>query len=512
MSELADSRRLAKNTIYLYIRTLVVMLITLYTSRVVLQVLGASDFGIYNVVGGIVIMFSFISGALATATQRFLSFALGKNDMKECQDIFCMSLITYYAIAVIIVILAELIGLPFMITQMNFPEDRWTAVHWVYQLSILSFCLTIIRTPYTASIIAYEKMTFYAYISIIENVLKLLVVFLLMVVGGDKLIIYAILMTAVIGITNIIYYLWCKYNFQTCTFRKFWDRQLFNKLFSFSGWSMFGSLANIGANQGVNIIFNIFSGVLVNAAMGIASQVQSAVSSCVSGFQTAISPQLVKLYAAGENEKMVKMINQSSRLSYFLTFIFAMPGIFYCAPILKLWLVNVPDYSVSFSQLMIVFLMIDSMSAPLWFSVQATGKISHYQMLMGFMISLNIPIAYILLWMDFSPNSVLLAKVILNGMIHIVRVFYLTKLMCFSAIEYIKCVLSRVLLVTIASIPVVYIFINKYDTLLWSILCLVYLMVQNLFLVYFCGLEKKERSFVNKKVKELLYKYYGKRT
>lgn len=501
MNEIADKKRLAKNTIYLYIRTLVVMLITLYTSRVVLQALGASDFGIYNVVGGVVIMFSFISGALATATQRFLSFALGKNDMKECQDIFCMSLITYYAIAVIIVILAELIGLPFMITQMNFPEDRWTAVHWVYQLSILSFCLTIIRTPYTASIIAYEKMTFYAYISIIENVLKLLVVFFLMTLNGDKLIIYSALMATVIGITNIIYYVWCKRQFSTCTFHRMWDKTLFRKLFSFSGWSMFGSLANIGANQGVNIIFNIFCGVLVNAAMGIASQVQSAVSSFVSGFQTAMTPQLVKLYAAGEIDEMVCMINKLSRLSYFLTFIFAMPALFYCAPILKIWLIEVPDYSVSFSQLMIIFLMIDSLSAPLWFSVQATGKIRFYQILMSFMICLNLPMAYLLLTMGYSPNIVMLAKVILNFIIHTIRIIYLSRLIAFSVVRYIKEVMFRIIMVTGISLPIVFLLVKVSDSVFFSLLVILYILIQNSILVYFFGLEPDEQIFVINRIK-----------
>lgn len=501
MSELADSRRLAKNTIYLYIRTLVVMLITLYTSRVVLQVLGASDFGIYNVVGGIVIMFSFISGALATATQRFLSFALGKNDMKECQDIFCMSLITYYAIAVIIVILAELIGLPFMITQMNFPEDRWTAVHWVYQLSIISFCFNIVRTPYTASIIAYEKMTFYAYISIIENVLKLLIVFLLMVTDGDKLIIYSILMAAVIGITNVIYYIWCKRQFTTCVFHKIWDKVLFKKLFSFSSWSMFGSLANVGANQGVNIIFNIFCGVLVNAAMGIASQVQSAISAFVSGFQTAMSPQLVKLYAAGEFVNLNVLIDRTSRLSYCLLFMFGMPAIIYCRPVLELWLGVVPEYAVQFSQLMIMFSLIESLSAPIFFSVQATGKIKYYQIIISVILLLNLPLTYLLLKLGYTPIECLASRVALQAVIHVWRVFYLNIIMTFEIRRYLFDVLARLFVVTASALPFTYYLLSFVEKK--SISFMVYTILFELFIilmVYLVGIKAEERQYVKAKV------------
>ena len=491
-----NNRRLAKNTIYLYIRTMVVMFITLYTSRVVLHTLGAADFGIYNVVGGVVVMFSFISGALATATQRFLNFALGQGDTKEVQRVFSISLLIYFYIAVFIVLLAEVIGLPFLITQMNFPDDRWLAVHWVYQLSILSFCLNIIRTPYTASIIAYEQMNFYAYISIIENLLKLLIVFMLVLFSGDKLIVYAVLMTAVIALTNIIYYLWCKNHFSTCTFSYYFEKSLFRKLFSFSGWSMLGSLTSVGANQGVNIVFNIFTGVLVNAAMGIAGQVQSAVSSFVGSFQTAMSPQLVKLGAAGEIDEMNTMINRTSRLSYCLIFLFGVPAIVFCKLLLSLWLVEVPEYAVEFSQLMIAMSMIEALSAPLWFSVQATGKIKHYQMIMSLMFFLNIPFAILLLKLGLSPVIVILARVIIQFSIHIVRSLYLGKVMTFSVKYYFKKVMLRCLAITILTIPLCIYIINHQSTILFDVFLLLLLMLQNLALIFLLGLEVREREAI----------------
>jgi len=504
MSEIANNKRLAKNTIYLYIRTLVVMLITLYTSRVVLQTLGAVDFGIYNVVGGIVVMFSFISGAMATATQRFMSYALGKGDNNEVQRIFSLSLLSYYVIAGVIIILAEIIGLPFLTTQMNFPDNRWTAVHWVYQLSILSFCINIIRTPYTASIIAYERMTFYAYISIIENVLKLVIVFMLTLFNDDKLIIYVILMTVVIAITNLIYYFWCRKNFQTCTYSYFWDKDMFRNLFSFSGWSMFGSLAAIGASQGVNIIFNIFTNVLVNAAMGIAGQVQSAINAFVNGFQTAMSPQIVKLYASGNIESMNVLINRASRLSFCLLFLFGLPAIIYNKLLLQVWLGEVPCFAVQFSQLMILFSMIESLSAPLFFSVQATGRIKYYQILISILLLFNLPIAYFLLKMGFSPVECLITKVIMQFLIHIARIIYLGKVMPFKISLYLKNVMGRSFLLILFALPSVFFLKNNIELTLINTFYFVLLLFQNFVLVFLIGFDQEERQFVIHKMAQWL--------
>ncbi len=503
---ISDGKTLAKNTIYLYFRTLVVMIITLYTSRVVLNTLGESDFGIYNVVGGLVVMFSFVSSAMSTATQRFLSYALGQNDFHKAQQLFSLSLVIYFFISIIIIVLAETIGLAFLITQMNFPADRWNAVHWVYQLSILSFCLNIIRTPYTASIIAYEKMSFYAYISIIENILKLVIVFLLTMFKFDMLILYAILTTVVIGITNIIYHLWCVKKMTTCSFSWFWNKDMFYELFGFSGWSMFGSLAVVGANQGVNIIFNIFAGVLINAAMGIASQVQAAIGSFISSFQTAMAPQIVKLYASGEVRKMISFVNKASRLSYFLVFLVGMPLIIYCQPILTLWLGDVPKYACVFSQLLIVVTMIDSLSAPLWFSVQATGKVKSYQLLMSFFLFLNLPFAYSLLRIGLSPTSVLIMRALLQFFVHISRAIYLGSIMDFSVSEYLQKTMLKVFAVTILSLPLSICLVSYSNSFLWIIFSIIILFVQNILIVFSVGLNKEEKLLIRNRV-QIFFKF-----
>ena len=392
-----NTRRIAKNTVMLYIRMLLIMAVTLYTSRVVLNVLGVEDFGIYNVVGGIVVMFSFLNGAMATSTQRFLSFSLGKNDQEQVARVFSMSMTTHISIALIVLLLAETFGLWIFYRYLNIPPERMGAAQWVYQLSVLTFCISIIRVPYNAGIIAYERMSFYAYISIVEVCLKLGMVILLQYLGSDKLILYALLMALTTGIVTFIYKLYCCKTFSVCRYHYFWDKHLYKELISFSGWSLFGSAANVGVQQGINILLNVFFGVVTNAALGIANQVSSAVSQLVGNFQTAFNPALVKSYASGDYSYFVRLIFQTSRFSYFLLFIIALP-LYLCMPfVLKVWLDIVPEYTVVFCRWMLVFVLIDAVSAPLWISVQAIGKIRSYQLLMSALIFLNIPLSWLLL-------------------------------------------------------------------------------------------------------------------
>ena len=409
-----NTRRIAKNTVMLYIRMLLIMAVTLYTSRVVLNVLGVEDFGIYNVVGGIVVMFSFLNGAMATSTQRFLSFSLGKNDQEQVARVFSMSMTTHISIALIVLLLAETFGLWIFYRYLNIPPERMGAAQWVYQLSVLTFCISIIRVPYNAGIIAYERMSFYAYISIVEVCLKLGMVILLQYLGSDKLILYALLMALTTGIVTFIYKLYCCKTFSVCRYHYFWDKHLYKELISFSGWSLFGSAANVGVQQGINILLNVFFGVVTNAALGIANQVSSAVSQLVGNFQTAFNPALVKSYASGDYSYFVRLIFQTSRFSYFLLFIIALP-LYLCMPfVLKVWLDIVPEYTVVFCRWMLVFVLIDAVSAPLWISVQAIGKIRSYQLLMSALIFLNIPLSWLLLRLGKDAEWVMQVRVGIN--------------------------------------------------------------------------------------------------
>ena len=374
-----NSKRIAKNTAMLYIRMLLIMAVTLYTSRVVLEVLGVEDFGIYNIVGGVVVLFSFINNAMATATQRFLNFELGRNDIKEVGRVFSMSMTAHISIALLVLLLAETIGLWFLLTQMNIPDGRMNAAVWCYQFSILTTCIQIIRVPYNACIIAYERMSFYAYISILEVILKLLIVFLLSIGGFDKLIFYSILMFLVTVAVCYAYKIVCNRNFNISRYSFFWDKILYKKLMSFSGWSLFGSAANVGAQQGSNILLNIFYGVALNTASGISNQVTHALYSFVSNFQMAFNPSLVKNYATQDYSILEKMILASSKFSFFLFFIVSIPLFLYTDFFLSIWLRDVPAYASEFTRLMILFLALDTLAAPFWITVQASGSIKKYQ-------------------------------------------------------------------------------------------------------------------------------------
>lgn len=496
MTSPQSNKRIAKNTLFLYIRTFVIMLISLYTSRVVLDTLGETDFGIYNLVGGIVVLFTFMNAAMSSATQRYLNYELGRNNTTETGRIFSMSLTVHFCIAAAVLILGETLGLWFVMTQLNLPPDRYDAAMWVYHFSLLGCCVNIIRIPYNACIIAYERMSFYAYASIIESVLRLGIVFFLLLTAHDKLIVYAILMFAVIAAVNVIYILYCLHHFATSRYKYFWDKALFGKLMNFSGWSMFGSMANAGVSQGVGILFNLFYGVVLNAALGIAHQIHAAISTFVSSFQTAFSPQIVKTYAAEEKTSFIDLICRTSRLSYCLVFIIA-PALIVCIrPVLHLWLTIVPEYTASFAVIFIVFCMIDALSGPLWISVQATGDIKRYQILMSALIFSNLPVMYLMLLVGISPEYVIAVRVAINLITHLVRIVYLKRHLDFPAMYYMKSVMLRVGIMTLTSLPLCIAARTYADTVTGAAIVLCFIVLQNLLLSFFIGLSAGERRSV----------------
>lgn len=390
-----NNKRIAKNTMLLYFRMILTMLVTLYTSRVVLNTLGVEDFGIYNVVGGVVVMFSFLNSAMSSATQRFLSFELGKNNIKQFTKVFSMSINIHALIAIIILVLAETIGLWFVNTQLVIPTDRMDAANWVYQCSILAFMVTIMSVPYNASIIAHEKMAAFAYISILEVSLKLLIVFMLQWLAFDKLKLYAVLFLLVAVIIRLVYGLYCKYKIEGCRYVWTADKKLFQTLFSYAGWNLWGNMAAVGMDQGVNILLNIFFGPVVNAARGIAYQLSSAVRMFVSNFQMAVNPQIVKRYAVEDITSMHKLIFVSSKASYLLLLFLGLPLAIEANFVLSLWLGDVPEYTVVFVRLVIVIMLIDSLSGSLITAAQATGRIKLYQTLVGGLLLFIVPISYI---------------------------------------------------------------------------------------------------------------------
>lgn len=369
-----NNKRIAKNTFLLYFRMLFTMGVSLYTSRVVLNTLGVEDFGIYNVVGGVVVMFSFLNSSLATATQRFLNYEMGQGNALKLEKVFSIALTGHYLIALSVILLAETIGLWFVSTQLEIPAERMHAALWVYQFSILTLAVSIISVPYNAVIIAHERMKVFAYVSIAEVSLKLTVVFLLVYLSFDKLVLYAFLLLVVAVIVRMIYATYCKRNFTECKYRFIFEKDLFAQMFCFSGWMFTGTLSNLFSSQGVNILINMFFGPIQNAARGIAYQIQGTVNAFVTNFMVAVQPQIVKSYSQGNYSYMYKLVFMASRYSFYLLFLLSLPVLLQTQYLLQLWLKNVPDYSVLFTQLVVIDLLINSSFTP---DAKATCSLSH---------------------------------------------------------------------------------------------------------------------------------------
>lgn len=496
MDKMTNNKRIAQNTIVLYVRMIFMVIVSLYTSRIVLRTLGVEDFGIYNIAGGIVVLFSFLNSAMISSTQRFLNFELGKKNEAEAARIFSMSINAHVGIMILLFVLSETVGLCFLNTYIQVPPSRVYAMNWVYQMSVLGACLSVIRTPYNAAIIAYEKMSTYAYISIVEVILKLGIVYLLLIIAVDHLIVYSVLTMVVIGLITLCYIFYCLNHFKICHYKYSWDAVLFKRLIGFSGWSLYGSFANMAASQGLNILQNIFFGVSINAAMGIANQVNTAIYNFSSNFQTAFNPQIVKSYAADDRDYFMSLIFKTSKYSFFLLFVLSLPVLICCDRVLAFWLGDVPDHAVEFCRLMILFSLVDGISAPLWMSVQATGRIRNYQIIMGVIIFSNLPLSYIVLQAGANPEAVLVIRVLLNILSFFVRIIYLRKAIALPARKYITTVLFPCLGVAIVAFPLPFLsyhLVDGFNGLIVSLLLAIFLSA---FFVYRIGMNRQERSAI----------------
>ena len=496
MTETNTTKRIAKNTLMLYFRQILIMIVSLYTVRVVLNTLGAEDYGIYNVVAGVVVLFSFVNNAMATATQRFLNFNLGKNDTEKTRQTYSASLLIHIGIALIFVVLAETVGLWFVNTKLNIPLERHSAAMWCYQFSIITTVFNILRVPYNAVIIAYEKMSFFAWVSIVEAVLKLLVVYLLIISPLDKLVAYVILLTLVSIIILFCYKIYCNNKFEIAHYKKVTDYSLVKEILGFSGWSLFGATANVANNQGTNIVLNMFTNVTVNAAMGIANQVNNAVYSFVSNFQTAFKPQLVKSYAAGEKEEFNNLIIRSAKFSFYLLWIIVLPLTLNLDFVLQIWLKNVPDFSIGFVKLILIYSLFESINGPLWLAVQATGKIKKYQIIVSCLIFSNLPLSIIAFSLGANPYWVLLIRIILECFITMFRLLYLNKTQKFSVISYVKNVMIPVLIVMIVSFIITSLVSSCFSGLVFFFGSCAISVIVNMLLVCLVGINKNERKMI----------------
>lgn len=500
-----NNKRIAKNTLLLYCRMLFLMAVSLYTSRVVLNALGVEDFGIYNVVGGIVAMFTVLSGSLSAAISRFITYELGKGKSENLNKIFSSAVSIQLGLASIIILLAETIGIWFLNTKMNIPEVRMEAANWVFQFSILTFAINLISVPYNASIIAHEKMSAFAYISILEGVGKLAIAYLIVISPIDKLIFYAILMCVVALIIRFTYGSYCKRNFRECTYKFIWDKQLLRQMFGFAGWNFIGASSAVLRDQGGNIVINLFCGPTVNAARGIAFQVNSAIQGFVTNFMTALNPQITKSYAAGNMNYMMTLIFQGARLSFYMLLLLSLPVLVNTHYILELWLHEVPKHTVLFVRLVLIFALSESISQPLVTAMLATGNIKNYQIIVGGMQMMNLPISYFLLRMGMIPETVIIISIIISQCCLAARLLMLKNMIGICVKEYLKKVWINVVLVGCISaiIPLWLESITHesfYCFICLSIICVITTVVTELHV----GCNANERQFVYDKIKKVI--------
>lgn len=496
-----NNNRIAKNTLLLYGRMLLNLVVSLYTSRVAIQVLGIEDYGIYNVVGGIISMFTFINGGMVAATQRYITFEIGSGNMEQLKKVFSTSIQIHLIISILIIFLGETIGLWFLLEKMNIPEGRMTAAMWVYQLSIIACIVNIMSIPYNADIIAHERMSAFAYISIVEVSLKLIIIYLLMFSPYDKLIIYAILLLLVQISIRVIYSIYCKKHFEEASYLNYFDRSLIKEMARFAGWSFWGSLAGILYTQGLNLMLNIFYGPAINAARAIAVQVQSTVQQFVTNFQMAINPQITKNYAVGNLNQMHNLMFRSAKFSFLLLFFITLPVLLETKFLLTVWLKIVPDNAVVFTQIMICITLVYTTANPCVIANQATGKVKVYQAVVGGILLTILPISYIVLKLGAPAYSVFIVHFCIESIAQFFRMFMLRKLINLYIWQYIKNIYIPIAFTVIVAVILPLVVHAQFEEswirfILVGFTCVISVSLS----VFFIGFTKREREFVLDKV------------
>lgn len=491
------NKRIAKNTLFLYVRMILTILVNLYAVRVIWQVLGVEDYGVYNVVGGIVTMFAFLNSAMVASSQRFISFELGIGNKERLNKVFCLSMTVHFMLALIILILAETVGLWFLNAKLNIPSDRMLAANWVYQCSIVALIVNIVSVPYNACIVAHEHMKAFGYFGILEVILKLVIVFLLIFIPYDKLITYAVLIVVVSVLMRLIYGYYCRQNFNECHYRFVSDHHLMRDMFSFAGWSFIGNLGSAVRDQGLNIVINLFFNVTVNAAKGIATQVGTVISGFAQNFQMALGPQITKRYAAGKTNSMISLVFAGCKYSALLMMFIVIPLYFASETVLKLWLGNVTPYTVGFIQLVLIISLIDSMVSPITTALQATGHIKWFQIVTSLIMVANIPLAWIWLKFESNPYIVLYVSIFTSAVALIARLILLHHAVIFSYRDFFEKVIFRLILVFIVSTLSTW---KLYSILDNSIISLIFYALISVLIIgvmtLFLGLNTSERRIL----------------
>ena len=495
----ANNKRIAKNTLLLYVRMLFMMAISLYTSRVILSTLGVEDYGIQNVVGGVVAMFSVLSGSMSSSISRFITFELGRGEIGRLKTVFSTGVNVQLGMSLLVMVVAEAVGVWFLNCKMNIPAERMVAANWVFQCSILTFVLNLMSVPYNAAIIAHEKMSAFAYISVIEVTLKLIIVYMLIISPFDRLITYSVLLMCVGALIRFIYGYYCKRHFEECTYHFVYDKAVLKSMTSFAGWNFLGNGAYMLNTQGVNILMNMYFGVAVNAARGVATQVDVALKQFVNNFTTAVNPQITKSYAQGDLKSMHKLVCRSAKFSAFLMLFFAVPIILETDTILTLWLKNPPAYASIFLKWIIISSFMDTVLAnSLVTSMFATGDIKRYQIIVTIVGCLVFPLSWLAFQLGFEPQVGYILYFIIYTILLFIRLYLLRDMVKLPIMMYVREVLFRLL-------PTIAICFASSSLLLFvmgeGFIRLVLITLLNLIItsitIYFIGFEKSEKTYFN---------------
>lgn len=507
MDQSVNNKRIAKNTLMLYIRTLFVMVISLYTSRVVLQVLGVEDYGVYQVVGGLVAMFSVISSSLSSAISRFITFEIGRGDIERLKRIFSTSIIIQLCLCVIVALAVEIGGLWFMHTEMQIPAGRLDAAEWVLHCSVLTFCINLLSIPYNACIIAHEHMKAFAYVSVVEAMLKLVILFLIIHSPIDRLVAYALLLTLAAALIRLAYTVYCHKHFEETKTKLIFDKSIFNEMSGFSGWSFINNTSFIFNNQGVSMLMNVFFGVTVNAARGIAIQVESAVLQFVNNFTTALNPQITKSYANGDLDNMYKLVCRGAKFSFFSMLILSLPIILEANQILSLWLTKVPEHTVIFVQLSMIMGMCDCIGATGYTACMATGKLKRYSLTLTPLIVLEFPLSWLLFYYGASVESSYYLYILIKLLVLFVRMYLMQSMIGLNCLMYIKGVFLPITLTTLFSIILPMLIITFMDeSILRFFILLVVSTISVIVSVLFLGMTRIERNIIIQKSSNLFSK------
>ena len=496
---ISDNKRIAKNTMFLYFRMILIVCIGLYTSRVVLQTLGIIDYGIFNAVGGIVAMLGFLNTSMAASSQRFITYALGEGDDEKVRNVFVTSVWVHLLVAFIVLVAAETLGLWFLYEKMVIPADRFHTAFWVYQCSIAASLITIMSVPFNSLIIAYERMSVFAYISVFEVSMNLGIVFLLVIGQFDKLLLYAVLLLLLKGIVFSVYRYYCMKKIPSSKFRMFFEKEKFHSMVKFSLWSMNGHLALVGASQGINLLLNLFFGPAMNAAHGVATHVQTHVYSFCTNFNLATKPQITKLYANSLFEEMHKLVIMSSKFSFYLMIILTLPVIINITPILQLWLGIVPDYSAQFVVIMLVSSLVRSLSFPLIASVHATGDLKRFQLWEGTTLLMVVPIAYLLLKLfHVSPLVVMSVYLVLETVAQCIRVWIVLPMIRMPFNDYIVGAIKPIAMVSLlmAFLPLLYTQIKISHDIVLVLASVIACFLYGIGVIYFIGCNSMEKQAI----------------